>query len=71
MNKYLNEIWCMDARRLLAALPSASIDLLIPDAMYGTTKMRYDTIVDPGGGDPHKHWTYNLAPFLPSRRSTT
>ena len=45
---------------LLRALPTASIDAVIADAMYGTSKnCRYEWGVDPAKGDPVKHWQYH------------
>ena len=60
MDQFLNKVFCGDARRLLRALPTASIDACITDAMYGTSKdCRYDWGPDPAKGDPKKHWLYH------------
>ena len=56
----VGKVWHGDARRLLRALPSASIDSVITDAMYGTAKnYHYDWGTDPANGDPVKHWEYH------------
>ena len=60
MEGFINKVFNGDARRLLRALPTACIDAVIIDAMYGTAKnYRYDWGVDPGNGDPEKHWRYH------------
>ena len=60
MNRFLNKVIHGDARRLLRALPTGSIDAVITDAMYGTAKRyRYDWGFDPANGDPVKHWQYH------------
>ena len=60
MERYVNKVFHGDARRLLAALPSCSIDAVITDAMYGTAKkVRYEWGEDPARGDPAKHWEYH------------
>jgi DNA modification methylase len=57
---FTNKVFHGDARRLLRALPSASIDAVITDAMYGTAKnCRYEWGLDPARGDPVKHWQYH------------
>lgn len=57
---FLNKVFHGDARNLLRALPTASIDAVIADAMYGTSKnCRYEWGVDPAKGDPVKHWQYH------------
>lgn len=60
MDRFINKVFHCDARRLLRALPSASIDAVITDAMYGTAKRyRYDWGFDPANGDPVRHWQYH------------
>ena len=41
IENFLNKVWHGDARNLLRALPTASIDSVITDAMYGT-KCEYE-----------------------------
>jgi DNA modification methylase len=56
----LNKVFNGNALSLLRALPSSSIDACIADPMYGVKKgLRYDSCVDPGDGDPDKHWAYH------------
>lgn len=60
MDRFVNKVFHGDARRLLAALPSSSIDSVITDAMYGTAKqVRYEWGEDPARGDPSRHWQYH------------
>jgi site-specific DNA-methyltransferase (adenine-specific) len=60
MERYVNKVFHGDARRLLAALPSCSIDAVITDAMYGTSKrVKYEWGEDPAKSDPVKHWQYH------------
>jgi DNA modification methylase len=60
MERFLNKVFCGDARRLLAALPTASIDAVIADAMYGTAKgYAYEWGCDPANGNPDLHWRYH------------
>lgn len=60
MDRFINKIFHGDARNLLAALPDASIDAVVTDAMYGTSKKcQYDWGVDPAKGCPTKHWRYH------------
>ena len=60
MKKYLNRVFCGDALRLLRDMPSASVDAVITDAMYGTSKdCRYEWGIDPARGDSARHWAYH------------
>jgi DNA modification methylase len=60
MDRFLNKVIHADAHKLLAALPTESIDAVIADAMYGTSKnCQYDWGFDPAKGDPVKHWQYH------------
>lgn len=60
LDRFLNKVFHADARNLLRALPSASIDAVITDAMYGTAKRcRYEWGCDPAKGDLVKHWQYH------------
>lgn len=62
IDNFVNKVFHGDARNLLRALPTASIDAMIADAMYGTSKnCLYEWGVDPGKGDPVKHWQYHEA----------
>ena len=60
IERFVNKVFHSDARHLLRALPSATVDAVITDAMYGTSKnCRYEWGVDPAKGDPLKHWQYH------------
>ena len=60
MDRYINKIFHEDALSLLQALPIATVDAVITDAMYGTAKKcLYDWGPDPAKGDPAKHWAYH------------
>lgn len=60
LDRFLGKVINTDARTLLAALPTASIDAVIADAMYGTFKnCKYEWGLDPAKGDPLKHWQYH------------
>jgi site-specific DNA-methyltransferase (adenine-specific) len=60
MELYIIKVAHADALQLLRVLPTASIDAVVTDAMYGTSKdCRYDWGVDPARGDPVKHWLYH------------
>jgi DNA modification methylase len=60
IDKFINKVYHGNALNLLRALPPASIDAVITDAMYGTSKnFEYDWGVDPGRGDSKKHWRYH------------
>jgi len=57
---FSNKVFHGDARKLLRAMPTGSVDAVITDAMYGTAKyVRYEWGVDPARGDPVKHWQYH------------
>ena len=57
MDRFINKVFNADARKLLSALPTASVDAVISDPMYGTSKKcQYDWGLDPAKGDPAKHW---------------
>jgi DNA modification methylase len=64
MDRFINSVYHEDARRLLPALPSASIDNVIADPMFGVArnpkrKATYDWGPDPCNGDPDKWWAYH------------
>lgn len=60
IERFVNKVFHGNARHLLRLLPDASVDAVITDAMYGTSKnCRYDWGVDPAKGDPVKHWHYH------------
>jgi DNA modification methylase len=64
-----NKVFCGDARRLLASLADESIDAVISDPMYGTSKnCRYDWGLDPALGNPEKHWAYHQPIYDECRR---
>lgn len=57
IENFINKVFCNDARLLLQKLPTASIDAVMTDAMYGTAKwLRYEWSIEPARGDPVKHW---------------
>jgi SAM-dependent methyltransferase len=69
MRHLLNQVWQDDARMLLRALSTASVDHVITDAMFGVAKnCRYDWGLDPARGDPLKHWQYHQAIYEECRR---
>jgi hypothetical protein len=60
VERFENQVFCGNALKLLRVLPSASVDVVITDAMYVTSKVcRYDWGLDPAKGDPVKHWLYH------------
>ena len=60
IDQFQNKVFHGNARSLLRALPTGSIDAVIIDAMYGTAKhVEYEWGVDPAKGDPVKHWNYH------------
>lgn len=60
IERFRNKVFHGDARRLLRALPTASLDAVITDAMYGTAKSyRYEWGTDPANGHPVRHWQYH------------
>src|SRR5262249_26221538 len=66
---FLNTVFHEEALDLLEVLPTASIDMVIADAMYGTAKnCRYDWGLDPARGDPVKHWPYHQPIYEECRR---
>ena len=69
MDKFCNKVYHGNALDLLAALPTASIDAVIFDPMYGTAKnCQYDWGVDPAQGDPDLHWDYHEPIYRECRR---
>jgi site-specific DNA-methyltransferase (adenine-specific) len=65
---FLNTVIHDDARNLLGAIPTGSVDAVITDPMYGTAKnFRYPWGVDLARGDPHKHGAIQ-APFVEESR---
>jgi DNA modification methylase len=70
---FINKVYHEDARKVLAAMPAASIDSVISDPMFGVLKTpqpgnTYDWGADPAGGDPHKWWTYHRPIYEECRR---
>jgi site-specific DNA-methyltransferase (adenine-specific) len=64
MDRFIHKVFHGDARRLLRALPCASIEACIADPMYGVAKnpnprLTYDWGPDPFHGDPDKWWEYH------------
>jgi DNA modification methylase len=73
IDKVVNDVYRMDARKLLFALPDASIDSVISDPMYGVSKnpkprATYDWGADPAEGDPDKWWAYHGPIYEQCRR---
>jgi DNA modification methylase len=61
---FLNTVINDDALEVLLAMPTGSVDAIMPDAMYGTAKnCRYHWGPDPARGDPRKHGDLQ-APFI-------
>ena len=61
---FINKVYHEDARKLVAALPTASVDSIITDPMYMVAKNKgknctYDWGVEPGAGDPGEWWEYH------------
>ena len=72
-DRFVNKVFHADARNLLRALPTASIDSCIADPMYGVAKnskprATYDWGADPAGGDPDKWWNYHRSIYEECRR---
>jgi site-specific DNA-methyltransferase (adenine-specific) len=60
IDRYLGKVFCCDALDLLRTMPVESVNAVIADAMYGTSKnFRYEWGLDPAKGDPLKHWQYH------------
>ena len=60
IDRYLGKVFNADALDLLRTMPVESVDGVIADAMYGTSKnCLYDWGPDPAKGDPAKHWQYH------------
>lgn len=81
MNRFLNKVFHGDARNLLRALPSESIDAVISDPMYGTSRssasvaaatdrsvFTYDWGPDPANGSPDRHWEFHEPFYKECRR---
>jgi DNA modification methylase len=69
MNHFVNKVFCGDALKLLRVLPTASVDAVITDPMYGTSKnCIYDWGPDPAQSDPEKHWFYHQPMYEECRR---
>jgi site-specific DNA-methyltransferase (adenine-specific) len=69
LNRFINKVFNGDALDLLRVIPTACLDAVIPDAMYGTAKnCRYDWGLDPAKGDPVKHWQYHQPIYDECRR---
>ncbi len=76
IDSFLNEVYCMDARKLLAALPTASINAVIADPMYMVAKLKgknctYDWGIEPGRGDAGEWWAYHKEIYEECRRVIT
>ena len=72
MEHFINKVFNDDALRLLQAMPTASVDGVITDPMYGTVKrFLYDWGPDPAGGNPEKHWINHEPIYQECRRVLT
>ena len=70
---FINKVFHADARTLLRALPTPSIDLVLADPMFGVSKnpkprATYDWGVDPAGGNADKWWEYHGPIYEQCRR---
>ena len=66
---FVNKVFHGDALALMGVMPTASIDAIIADAMYGTSKnCLYDWGLDPAKGHPVKHWAYHQPIYEECRR---
>ena len=69
IDRFLNKVYHSDALSLLKAMPTASLDAVISDPMYGTcTKFEYDWGREPARGDPGNHWLYHSPMYQECRR---
>jgi site-specific DNA-methyltransferase (adenine-specific) len=69
MDRFTGKVFHGDALRLLNVLPTASVDAVITDPMYGTArKCFYEWGPDPARGDPGKHWLYHEPMYQECRR---
>lgn len=69
MKRYLNKVFHGDALQLLRVVPTSSVDAVITDPMYGTSKkFFYEWGIDPARGDPVKHWLYHQPIYEECRR---
>lgn len=69
IDRFVNRVFHGDALKLLQVLPTASVDAVITDPMYGTAKnCLYDWGVDPARGDPERHWFYHEPIYQECRR---
>ncbi len=68
-DRFIGKVFHSDALDLLRRLPEGSIDAVITDPMYGSSKIcRYDWGMDPARGDPAKHWQYHQPLYEECRR---
>ncbi|HLW65253.1 MAG TPA: DNA methyltransferase [Gemmataceae bacterium] len=66
---YLGKVFHGDALKLLRTMPGESVDTVIADPMYGTSKnCRFDWGLDPALGDPARHWQYHEPIYQECRR---
>jgi len=69
MERFINKVFHADARNLLAEMPTESVDAVITDAMYGSSRnFEYEWGRDPGRGDPDLHWEYHAPLYQECRR---
>jgi DNA modification methylase len=73
VNRWINQVFCGDALRLLAGMPGQSVDAVITDPMYGVAKhpdprLAYDWGQDPCHGDPDKWEAYHRPIYEECRR---
>jgi site-specific DNA-methyltransferase (adenine-specific) len=70
---FVGEVFCMHAKRLLEALPTASIDAVLTDPMYMVSLKKsksciYDWGPEPGSGRADEYWTYHQRIYNECRR---
>ncbi len=71
IDRFANKVFHGDARKLVLALPTASMDSIITDPMYGVNKIpksSFDWGPDPVRGDPNEWWAYHGPIYEQCRR---
>ena len=69
MNRFINKVFTGDSLDLLRVMPTASVDAVITDAMFGTAKnCVYEWGPDPAQGNPALHWLYHRPIYDECRR---
>jgi hypothetical protein len=69
LNRFINKVFNGDALNLLRVIPTASVDAVVSDPMYGTSKnCVYEWGPDPAQGNPALHWLYHRPIYEECRR---